>query len=128
MEAAELFAPAPETFVRQPEPIVFHMPEPVFVPAPEPTPILLTADLVADMLTPSPRPRLMGAAAKELPPMEAPAAAPAAKRGRPTKVKPPVATPEAAVPAAAKAGRKPKTVTPALETVPAAPASKTRKK
>jgi hypothetical protein len=37
-----------------------------------------------------------------------------------------VATPETAE--AAPKGRKPKTVKPALETVPAAPASKTRKK
>jgi ribonuclease E len=125
-EATDVFVPAQETFVHNPEPIVVHTQEPVSVPAPEPTPILLTADLVAAMLTPSPRPRLMGAAAKELPPVEAPAAAPAAKRGRPAKAKPPVATPETAE--AAPKGRKPKTVKPALETVPAAPASKTRKK
>jgi hypothetical protein len=112
----------------------------VFAPAPEPTPILLTADLVADMLTPSPRPRLMGAAAaKEPPPAEVPAAAPAAKRGRPAKAKSPVvpriaagtapveASLDAAVPAA-KPGRKPRAAKPALETVPPPAASKTRKK
>ena len=53
---------------------------PLQTPAPEPASILLTADLVADMLTPSPRPRLMGGAAP------APVAAPV-KRGRPAKVK-----------------------------------------
>ena len=129
-EITEVFVPAPEpVFFHNPEPIVVHTPEPVFVPAPEPTVILFNADLVADMLTPSPRPRLMGRAAKAPLPVEAPAAVPAAKRGRPAKVQPPVASPEAAVPdAAPKAGRKPKTAKPALETVPPAPVSKTRKK
>lgn len=137
-EAPEAPLPAPDP-VPAPEPIFVSAP-PVFAPAPEPTPILLTADLVADMLTPSPRPRLMGAAAaKEPPPAEVPAAAPAAKRGRPAKAKSPVvpriaagtapveASLDAAVPAA-KPGRKPRAAKPALETVPPPAASKTRKK
>jgi ribonuclease E len=65
-----------------PEPVaeVRERVAPIPAPAPEAAPILLTADLVADMLTPSPRPRLMGGAAP------VPVAAPA-KRGRPAKAK-----------------------------------------
>ncbi|MDR3673047.1 MAG: Rne/Rng family ribonuclease [Holophaga sp.] len=134
---APALAPAPVAFSEAPQP-----PEPVFVsapvvpvvPEPEPTPILLTPDLMADLLTPSPRPRLMGSAAKEVTPVEeAPAEAVAdeavetpapakAKRGRPRKVVSPAA---AAAPAPRRVA-KPKAAKP--ETEKAATPAKSRKK
>jgi ribonuclease E len=70
---APVFVPVPEVRVQQSAPV-----------EPEPTPILFTPDLVAEMLTPSPRPRLMGGAAKETPvPEAAPSAPVTPKRGRP---------------------------------------------
>jgi len=100
-------APAPQVE----ETVFVHM-APAAPAVPEPTPILLTADLVADMLTPSPRPRLMGAAAKAAPVPETPAA-PAAKRGRPRAKAPEAAetvveTPADAAEPAAKRGPKAK--------------------
>jgi ribonuclease E len=76
---------APETgvtvLVPEPEPEPVRVPEPVV----EAAPLVLTADMVSDLLTPSPRPRLMSAP-KLAPEPETPAAAPA-KRGRPAKAK-----------------------------------------
>jgi ribonuclease E len=126
-DLAQLAPPAP---VRIP----VHVPVPVPAPAPEPSPILLSANF-ADMLTPSPRPRLMGGASKEAPAAE-PVAEPATpKRGRPAKAKAPAADLE--TPAqAAKPGVRPKAGPKAapkakvvLETVPpSAVPAKTRKK
>jgi ribonuclease E len=118
-------APAPAFFppIRESEP----------TPAPQPEPILLKADLVvADLLTPSPRPRLMGGAAKEAAKEAAQAPAPAAveapvkaKRGRPRKVE---AAPVEVIKAApAPAKRSPKAKVKAEPAVAAAPA-KSRKK
>jgi ribonuclease E len=125
----------PEAPVREASVPEDFFPAPVFVPAPEPTPILLTADLVADMLTPSPRPRLTSASAKEdvLPTPGADAAEPPkAKRGRPRKT--PLAAPVLVAdaelpPAAPRRGPKPKAAKAELEAVaPAAAPSKSRKK
>ena len=73
---------APETapLAEEALPVREFIPEaaaPAAVPEPEPPPILLTADLVADLLTPSPRPRLMGGHAKAPEPAPSPAPAPA---------------------------------------------------
>jgi ribonuclease E len=111
---------------------------PAYVPAPavaepEPAPILLTADLMADLLTPSPRPRLMGGAAKEAVPAAEvetvePAAAPKAKRGRPRKLAAADPVAEAEVPAP-KRSPKPKAAKAAKEkAAPAATPAKSRKK
>jgi ribonuclease E len=67
---------------------------PVAVPEPEPAPILLTADLVADLLTPSPRPRLMGGTAK----VPQPAPGPAPELAIPEPAAPGPAAPEPAAP------------------------------
>jgi len=121
-------APVSEALVQE-----AFFPAPVFVPAPEPTPILLTADLVADMLTPSPRPRLTSASAKEevLPAPDA-AEPVKAKRGRPRKT--PLAAPVLVAdaelpPAASRRGPKAKAAKAQLEAeAPAAAPSKSRKK
>jgi len=129
----------PPALAAQAAPAVREQPREEQPRAAEPPAIRLTADLVADMLTPSPRPRLMGGAAKAqtapAPDPVAPAAAPApAKRGRPrTRPVEAAAEPVAAVaaPAKAKRGPKPKAERAALETVAAlapVPAAKPRKK
>jgi ribonuclease E len=57
---------------------------PVTVPEPLPEPPVLTADLLANLLTPAPRPKLMGAASPQPVVLEAAvSAAPTPKRGRP---------------------------------------------
>ncbi|WP_306600637.1 Rne/Rng family ribonuclease [Geothrix sp. 21YS21S-2] len=94
-------AAAPEAAVEAPQTAV-AVEEPVAVPEPEPAPLLLTADLLADLLTPAPR---MKFKSKPEPEPEAPAPA---KKGRPAKAKAPKAEPKAEEPAVAiKADTKP---------------------
>ncbi|WP_316411650.1 Rne/Rng family ribonuclease [Mesoterricola silvestris] len=125
---APVAEPAPE-----PEPVAAPEPEPVAAPEPEPAPLLLTADLLADLLTPAPRVKFQSKAEPE---PEAPA-----KKGRPAKAKAPKAAkgepkaePKAEEPAVvikadpkpAKRASKPK---PAPEAeAPAAPKPRARKK
>jgi ribonuclease E len=118
------FIPVPAVHVAEvhvPAPVIVSSPVPV-APPEAPAPILFTADLVADLLTPSPRPRLMGAAKEAAPAPAAPAEPETPKRGRPRKA--PAAAEETA-PAARKRGPKPKAA-PAAD-APVAPA-KSRKK
>jgi ribonuclease E len=85
---------------------------PVIVQEPEPIaePPVLTADLLADLVRPTPRPRLLGTGSSHEPTVEAPAA-PVAKRGRPrTKIVEPVKAP-------VSRGRK-KAETPKAEAIP----------
>ena len=94
-------AAAPEAAVEAPQAVV-AVEEPVAVPEPEPAPLLLTADLLADLLTPAPRMKF-----KSQPEPEPEAPAPA-KKGRPAKAKAPKAEPKAEEPAVAiKADTKP---------------------
>jgi len=101
----------------------------------EPAPILLTADLVADLLTPSPRPRLMAggripAAVEAQEASETPAPV---KRGR-GKAKPKADAPAAGLvadvaPAPAKRSPRPRAAKPvSAEAGAAAPVVKSRKK
>jgi hypothetical protein len=85
----------------------------------EPAAIVFSPDLVADMLTPSPRPRLMGGALAKpettRPEVEAPAPA---KRGRAPKAKAPVAVLDAPAPSK----REPKAKAPKAAKVAKVPA------
>ena len=104
----------PEEPQEAPVPVRAEELAPVEEPAPMLEPPVLTADLLADLAMPTPRPRLLGTgkASTEEP---APAvAAPAAKRGRPRK-KP--VEPESEVKAPASKGRK-KAATETAEAVP----------
>ena len=101
---------------------------PAVVQEPIPEPPVMTADLLADLVRPTPRPRLLGAGSSQEPAPEIPAA-PTAKRGRPrTKTVEPVP----AVKASASRGRKKvetasEAVVPAVETAPRKPRARTAK-
>ncbi len=101
---------------------------PVQEPAPMPEPPVLTADLLADLVRPTPRPRLLGTASVAEVTPNTPAA-PAAKRGRP-RTKPVELSPEVKVPA--RKGRKkmepdPVTALPVIEAAPRKPKARTAK-
>ena len=84
----------------EPEPV--PAPKPVREPEPLPEPPVLTADLLADLAMPAPRPRLLGGA--NAPEASVPATpAPAVKRGRPKKK---VVEPAPASEAPVRKGRK----------------------
>ena len=95
---------------------------------PEPVPPVLTADLLADLAMPTPRPKLLGAPKLEpaIAIVEAPEEPKKRGRGRPPKVA--KEAPAAAEPKTpASRGRKPaKAVEVAAESAPVAPASKKR--
>ncbi len=144
---AEATAPVPAAAEPAPvPPVPVPAPEPVFVSAPvapepepgtpEPPPLLLTADLVADLLTPAPRPKFKRAE-EAAPAPEAAPAAPAKAKAKPgRKPKAAAETTEAEAVEApakpkAKPGRKPKAAAEATEPaaeVKATPKPRTRKK